>query len=55
VVVGGIIPERDAAALRGMGVADVFTPKDYDLGAVMLRIVGAIRQARGLPAELPAA
>jgi (2R)-ethylmalonyl-CoA mutase len=55
VVVGGIIPERDAAVLRGMGVADVFTPKDYDLGAVMLRIVATIRLARGLPVGLPAA
>src|SRR5262249_38891194 len=29
VVVGGIIPQRDAATLRAIGVADVFTPKDY--------------------------
>ncbi len=29
VVVGGIIPEADAAALRRLGVAAVFTPKDY--------------------------
>ncbi len=55
VVVGGIIPDADAATLRAMGVADVFTPKDYDLGAVMLRIVDAIRTAHGLPANEPAA
>jgi (2R)-ethylmalonyl-CoA mutase len=50
VVVGGIVPDADAEQLRAMGVADVFTPKDYDLGAVMLRVVGAIRAAHGLPA-----
>ena len=54
VVVGGIIPERDAELLRTLGVADVFTSKDYDLGAVMLRIVAAIRDARGLPAQAAA-
>jgi (2R)-ethylmalonyl-CoA mutase len=48
VVVGGIIPEADAAKLRGLGVADVFTPKDYDLTEVMRRIVGVIRSANGL-------
>ena len=30
-VVGGIVPEEDAAALREQGVARVYTPKDYDL------------------------
>ena len=54
VVVGGIIPDRDAERLREQGVADVFTPRDYDLGAVMLRIVSAVRAAHGLPAR-PAA
>ncbi len=53
VVVGGIIPTSDAATLRALGVADVFTPADYDLGAVMLRIVAAIRAAHGLPALEP--
>jgi (2R)-ethylmalonyl-CoA mutase len=53
VVVGGIIPDADAATLRALGVADVFTPADYDLGAVMLRIVAAIRTAHGLPAFEP--
>jgi (2R)-ethylmalonyl-CoA mutase len=51
VVVGGIIPEADAVALRALGVADVFTPKDYDLGAVMLRIVAAIRRSNRLPVD----
>ena len=47
-VVGGIIPDSDAQALRQMGVADVFTPKDYDATEVMSRVVAAIRRAHGL-------
>jgi ethylmalonyl-CoA mutase len=31
VVVGGVIPDDDAAKLRELGVAAVFTPKDHDL------------------------
>ena len=39
VVVGGIIPPKDAALLRADGVAAVFTPKDYQLTKVMAAIV----------------
>jgi (2R)-ethylmalonyl-CoA mutase len=39
VVVGGIIPPEDAAALKRMGVARVYTPKDYDLTAIIGDIV----------------
>jgi (2R)-ethylmalonyl-CoA mutase len=39
VVVGGIIPPEDAAALRHAGVAAVFTPKDFDLNRIMSEIV----------------
>ena len=42
VVVGGIIPPQDAAALRAEGVARVFTPKDYQLPKVMAEIVGLL-------------
>jgi (2R)-ethylmalonyl-CoA mutase len=35
VVVGGIIPDADQAELRTMGVARVYTPKDYRLSAMM--------------------
>jgi (2R)-ethylmalonyl-CoA mutase len=35
VVVGGIIPEEDAAKLREEGVAGVYTPKDYQLTRIM--------------------
>ncbi len=53
VVVGGIIPEADGQALLGLGVAAVFTPKDYDANAVMTRVVETIRAAHqldGVPA-----
>jgi (2R)-ethylmalonyl-CoA mutase len=42
VVVGGIIPPEDAAALRRLGVARVYTPKDYDLTAIIGDIVELI-------------
>jgi (2R)-ethylmalonyl-CoA mutase len=48
VIVGGIIPSADAARLRGMGVAAVFTPKDFGLTEIMGGIVDAIREAHGL-------
>jgi (2R)-ethylmalonyl-CoA mutase len=48
VIVGGIIPDADAAKLREQGVAAVFTPKDYDLTTVMDRIVDVVRAANGL-------
>ncbi|MEU4762524.1 methylmalonyl-CoA mutase family protein [Actinosynnema sp. NPDC023794] len=48
VVVGGIVPPDDAAALRERGVARVFTPKDYELTQIMDEIVTVVRQANGL-------
>ncbi|NBZ87232.1 methylmalonyl-CoA mutase family protein [Stagnihabitans tardus] len=42
VVVGGIIPEGDVAALRAMGVAEVYTPKDFDLTRIMGQIVDLV-------------
>jgi (2R)-ethylmalonyl-CoA mutase len=48
VVVGGIIPPDDAAALRERGVAAVFTPKDYRLTEMMDAIVTLVRAAQGL-------
>jgi len=41
-VVGGIIPEDDATALRAMGVAAVYTPKDFELNRIMMDIVGLV-------------
>jgi len=48
VVVGGIIPPADAASLRTQGVAAVFTPADFDITAIIGRIVEVIRQAHKL-------
>jgi (2R)-ethylmalonyl-CoA mutase len=39
VIVGGIIPDEDAKRLRAMGVARVYTPKDFELNAIMADIV----------------
>ena len=50
VVVGGIIPEADAARLRARGVAQVYTPKDYALTAIMASLVDVVRAAHDLPA-----
>ena len=38
-MVGGIIPDEDARALTAMGVAKVYTPKDFELNTIMRDIV----------------
>jgi (2R)-ethylmalonyl-CoA mutase len=48
VVVGGIIPNDDAAALTERGVARVFTPKDYSLTKSVDAMVTIVREAHGL-------
>ena len=48
VVVGGIIPESDARRLTELGVAAVYTPKDFGLTEIMGGIVDVIRRAHGL-------
>ncbi|MHA3978273.1 protein meaA [Halovulum sp. GXIMD14794] len=40
VIVGGIIPTDDAAALRDRGVRGVYTPKDFDLNRIIMDIAG---------------
>jgi ethylmalonyl-CoA mutase len=42
VIVGGIIPEDDADRLRAMGVARVYTPKDFKLNQIMMDIVALV-------------
>ncbi|MFC3168417.1 protein meaA [Paracoccus fontiphilus] len=42
VIVGGIIPDDDAARLQAMGVARVYTPKDFQLNAIMMDIVALV-------------
>ena len=49
VIAGGIIPEVDAARLRQMGVAAVYTPKDFEINRIMMDIV-----ALGDPAPVAA-
>ncbi|WP_068397184.1 protein meaA [Kribbia dieselivorans] len=54
VIVGGIIPESDGKRLKEMGVAEVFTPKDFGLNEIMGRCVEVVRESRGLPTREPA-
>jgi (2R)-ethylmalonyl-CoA mutase len=48
VVVGGIIPDADAERLKSLGVARVFTPKDFEMSNVLDKVVDAIREAHTL-------
>ncbi|MFT4286616.1 protein meaA [Nocardioides sp.] len=48
VIVGGIIPESDAGKLKELGVAAVYTPKDFGLTEIMDGFVDVIRAANGL-------
>ena len=45
VVVGGIIPPADAELLMKVGVARVYTPKDFDLTQIMRDIVTVVDEA----------
>ena len=42
VVVGGIIPAADAKRLRAAGVAAVYTPKDFEINAILAAIVAEV-------------
>jgi (2R)-ethylmalonyl-CoA mutase len=42
VIVGGVIPEEDEAKLQELGVARVYTPKDFDLDRMMGEIADLI-------------
>jgi len=50
VIVGGIIPDDDAVRLKSMGVARVYTPKDFELNTIMLDIV-ALAEPKSVAAE----
>ena len=45
VVVGGIIPPQDASALKAAGVAEVYTPKDFELNRIMAELVRIVEDA----------
>jgi (2R)-ethylmalonyl-CoA mutase len=47
VVVGGIIPEDDAAALRQAGVARVYTPKDFEMIKILSDMVEVAEAVHG--------
>jgi (2R)-ethylmalonyl-CoA mutase len=44
VIVGGIIPRADAAALAEAGIARVYTPKDFDLNRIMVDIADLVAE-----------
>lgn len=48
VIVGGIIPDSDGRRLLELGVAAVYTPKDFGLTEIMGGIVDVIRRANDL-------
>ena len=45
VVVGGIIPDADALILKQMGVARIYTPKDFKITDIMGDVVRLVEQA----------
>jgi ethylmalonyl-CoA mutase len=45
VVVGGIIPPQDAIMLKSAGVAEVYTPKDFELNRIMSDLVRIVEGA----------
>ncbi len=48
VIVGGIIPEADAAKLCSEGVAAVYTPRDYDVLRILSEMVEIAASAHGV-------
>jgi len=51
VVVGGIIPPEDAEVLLGKGVTAVYTPKDFEIVAIMSDLVSLVARHRGISAD----
>ena len=50
IVVGGIIPPDDELVLRQMGVAAIYTPKDFKITEIMGEVVKLVAQTAPLPA-----
>jgi (2R)-ethylmalonyl-CoA mutase len=48
VIAGGIIPPVDAEKLMQLGLRAVYTPKDFDLNAIMGDMIDVIRDSNGL-------
>ncbi len=51
VVVGGIIPPDDENVLRNIGVAAIYTPKDYAMDEIMKDIVRIVARAPRAPED----
>ncbi len=51
VIIGGIIPDADADALRRDGVARVYTPKDFDLNTIIREVADVVNASRRAAAE----
>jgi ethylmalonyl-CoA mutase len=47
VVAGGIIPQEDVHVLKQLGVAAVYTPKDFDMNRIMGDLVSLIEKRTG--------
>jgi (2R)-ethylmalonyl-CoA mutase len=47
VVAGGIIPSDDVNVLKQLGVAAVYTPKDFDMNRIMDDLIGLIEKKAG--------
>jgi ethylmalonyl-CoA mutase len=47
-VIGGIIPPDDAAALRASGVAAIYTPKNGDMNHILAEVLDLVRARKGL-------
>src|ERR1700722_18386899 len=45
IVVGGIIPPQDASVLKSAGVAEVYTPKDFELNRIMSDLVRIVERS----------
>jgi ethylmalonyl-CoA mutase len=54
VVVGGIIPQDDAAAMREAGIAAVYTPKDWNLNGMMRDIIALVAECHGVDSAVGA-
>ncbi len=44
IILGGIIPDEDRVKLKERGVAAIYTPKDYEINAIMKDIIAIARQ-----------
>ncbi len=54
VVVGGIVPAEDVLVLKQLGVAAVYTPKDFDLNTIISNLLGLLETRVPPPSVIPA-